>query len=75
MAHNTTISKHSYIGANSVIAGGCIIGECVTVGLGAIIRAQTKIFNNTTIGMGVTIHHDILSQENIVFNQLEKNGY
>lgn len=62
---HVNIGHNSYIGKNTVIALGAIIGGSVRVGnncmigLGAIIRNGISICDNTIVGMGSNVVSDI----------------
>lgn len=75
IAHDVVIGKHSYVAAASIVAGGCILGECVFLGINAIIRSDTKIVDNTTVGMGVRVHEDITEAKTYVFSPIDEERY
>jgi len=59
IGHNSYIGKNTVIALGSILGGSTIIGKNCMVGLGAIIRNGTSICDNVIIGQGSNVVSDI----------------
>jgi len=59
IAHNVQVGARSFIIAQSMIGGSCVLGEDVYIAPGANIMNQAIIGNNAFVGMGAVVTKNV----------------
>ena len=55
IGHDTNIGDHCQISSNTIISGGCTVGECTYIGLSANIRDHITVGKNCIISMSAAV--------------------
>jgi len=66
IAHNVIIGSGCMVLPQSVLAGGCILGDNVFVSLGVTIRDKIKVNNDAVIGMGSVVTKDVPKKVTVI---------
>jgi UDP-3-O-[3-hydroxymyristoyl] glucosamine N-acyltransferase LpxD len=72
IAHGAYIGQNTLIVAGSVIGGSARIGDNCFIGMGAMIKNKVKIGNGCTIGAGAIVLKDVPDGETWVGNPARK---
>jgi len=59
VGHNVTLGRNTLIMANTVLCGGCSIGEKCWIAPNSVIKEKVRIGNDVTIGLGSVVLRDI----------------
>ena len=63
ITHDTTLGKFCELSPSVTISGGCVIGDLVFIGAGAIVLPKIKIGNNVIIGAGAVVTKNVADNE------------
>ena len=59
IGHDTIVHDFCNINPGVSLAGNILIEECVTIGIGAVVKEGLKIGKNSFIGAGSNVLHDV----------------
>lgn len=59
IGHDCIVKDHSVISPCASLAGGCHVGECVFVGMGATVREKVQIGSWSIVGMGSVVGNNL----------------
>ncbi len=71
IGHDTIIGDNNEIGAGTVIAGWCKIGNDNKIKIHCTIRNRVTIGNNILVGMGSNVVKDIISNTVVKGNPIK----
>lgn len=77
IAHNDVIGENSFIIAGAILGGGVYIGDNCWVAPNVTIKEQTRVMDNSLLGLATVVLKDIPENSTIVGNpgrQLMENG-
>ncbi|MGD0821267.1 MAG: DapH/DapD/GlmU-related protein [Desulfomonilia bacterium] len=59
VGHNVTVGRNTLIMANTVLCGGCSIGERCWIAPNSVIKEKVNIGDNVTVGLGSVVLRDV----------------
>ncbi len=72
IGHNAWVGRNTIITAGAIIGGSAEVGNDCYIGLGAIIRNKVTVGPGSTVGMGAVVVADVASGVTVVGNPARK---
>ena len=66
--HDCILEDYVHVSPNATLCGGIFVGECTSIGAGAVIIPNKHIGYNVTIGAGAVVISDIADNSIVVGN-------
>ncbi len=57
--HDVQLGDYSHIAPGALTGGGCLVGNCTLIGIGAKLRDHVRVGNDCTVGAGAVVISNI----------------